>query len=363
MRTFLLALLLGTTAAAQTNAVKSIQPNILEAEGSRRRFGVAVTVQNVKLPQCRVDLCGGTLTIGGLAIDPINVFLFESGFNIFFSNDFPSGPADLELRLPALTLRVPNALTFVADADYETILLPATPGSPLPGANGSLWRVEMLLRNDSPYSFRIEVPMHPHTLVSPPPPDWFIVPPQTTANVHVHTEGAALRVRLPKIVAKDVVFQTRFFDDARLGTNFGTRVPTVREHEFRRGVTTLPDIPLGSAFRSTLRVFSPDGVRRAYRVRVLEHRVTETGPWVTPPVDPVPAPLLASYEVHSEYTDDPFKQGGPWSAPMASFPVPASPGHERVQIQIEPVDAPDAPYWAYVSVTNNATQQVTLLTP
>ncbi|HUR79715.1 MAG TPA: hypothetical protein VM733_03050 [Thermoanaerobaculia bacterium] len=363
MRTFLLTLLLSGTAAAQTPTVKYVQPNLVKAEGSLRRFGFAIYFQNAKLPQCRIDFCGGTLTVGGQAIAPDNVFLSESTVGAWFANDFPPGPADVVLRLPDRTITVPNAVTFVADADYETILLPHTPGNPLPGANGSRWRVEMLLRNDSPYSVMLEVPMFEYTLISPPPPDWFVVPPQTTANVHVYTDGGPLRVRLPKIAVKDLVVQTRFYDDARLGTNFGTRVPTVREHDFRRGTTTLPDVPTGSGFRSTVRVFGPDGVRRVFRVRVLTQPLLETGPWLTPPIDPVPASEIAAYEVQTEDTGDPVKQGGPWSVTLASLAIPAFPGHERVQIRIEPVDAPDAPYWAYVSVTNNETQQVTLLTP
>jgi hypothetical protein len=363
MRSLLLVFLLCGTAAAQTPAVKYVQPSLLEAEASRRTSGFVIVFENVQFPSCRLDQCGGTLTVGGQPILPPHATLFNSTLFVGLANDFPPGPADVELRMPALTIRVPNAVTFVADADYETLLLPHTPGDPLPGANGSLWRVEMLLRNDSPYAVRLAVPMFGHTLVSPPPPDAFVVPAQTTANVHVHTEGGPLRVRVPKIAVRDLVFQTRFYDEARLGTNFGTRVPTVREHEFRRGTTTLPDVPTGSAFRSTVRVFSPDGVRRAFRVRVLTHALMETGPWQSPPVDPAPLSEIATYEVQTEYTGDPFKQDGPWSVPMASLPLPMLPGHERVHVRIEAVDAPDAPYWAYVSVTSNETQQVTLLTP
>jgi hypothetical protein len=360
MRSLLLAFVLCGTAAAQTPL---IQPNIFVAEGAARTHGFTMVVPGASLGVCRIDACGGSLTLDGVAIDPINVFVAGSQVSVFFQNDFPAGPADLELRLPSRTIRVADAITFVANADYETILLPHTPGEALPGANGSNWRVEMLLRNDSPYSLRFDLPMHPRTLISPPPPDWFVVPPQTTANVNLFSLTGPARVRVPKIAAKDVVFETRFYDEARLGTNFGTRVPTVREHEFRHGVTTIPGVPLGTGFRSTVRVFSPDGERRVFRVRVLSHPVLQTGAWEVPPIQPVVGELLATYTARAEYTDAVFKEGGPWSAPMASIPVPDFPGHTRVQVQLDVVDAADAPYWAYVSVTNNETQQVTLLTP
>ena len=363
MRSLFLTLFLCGTVAAQTPL---IQPNILVAEGASRSHGFTMLVPGANLGVCRIDVCGGTLTIDGVTIDPINVFVIGSQVNVHLANDFPPGSADVELRMPNGTTRVPGGLTFVADEDYETILLPHTPGDPLPGANGSLWRVEMLLRNGSPYSVLFELPMHPRTLVSPPPPDWFVVPALTTANVNLFSLTGPARLRVPKIAAKDVVFETRFFDESRLGTNFGTRVPTVREHDFRYGVTTIPGVPVGNHFRSTVRVFSPDGERRSFEVRVLSHPVLETRPWDVPPLQPVTGELLATYTVRAEYADAVFKEGGPWSVPMASIPVPDFPGHTRVQVQINNVfiaDAPSTPYWAYVSVTNNETQQVTLLTP
>ena len=367
MRSFLLTFLLCSTAAAQTPTVELIQPNLLPAEGrARDRQGLIMLVANADLGNnCRIDICGGTLTIGGVAIDPINVFVSGAELRAFFSNDFPPGPADIELRMPGMTIQAPGGVTFVSDADYETILLPHTPGVSIPGANGSNWRVEMLLRNDSPYSLRFDLPMYPFTLISPPPPDWFLVPARTTASVSIWSDSGPARVRVPKIAAKDVIFETRFYDQARLGTNFGTRVPAVRQQELRRGSTTIPGVPVNTGFRSTVRVFSPDGASHDFRVSVLTHPVLATAPWSVPPLRPVLSKLLATYVVHAEATDfDVESKGrGPWSTPHASLALPDFPDNARVQVQIEVVDAADAPYWAYVSVTNNETQQVTLLTP
>jgi hypothetical protein len=42
--------------------------------------------------------------------------------------------------------------------------------------------------------------------------------------------------------------------------------------------------------------------------------------------------------------------------------MPELAGSERIRIEIEPLDG-RAEYWAYVSVTNNATQHVTIVSP
>lgn len=366
MRSLLLALLLCGTVAAQTPAVRYVQPDLIVAEGAKRTHGFVMPLANFTPRYCRIDICegGGTLLIAGVPIDPVNVWFVGSALSVYFGGDFPPGPSDIELRVPGITIRAPGTITFVSDADFETILLPHIPGDPLPGANGSMWRVEMFVRNDSPHSLKFDLPMFGYTLVSPPPPDWFIVPPQTTAEVATYSLNGPARMRLPAIAAASIVFATRLWDESRATENFGTRIPTVRERDFRRGAITIPGVPMGTVFRNTVRVFSPDGERHQFRVRVLTHATLPAAAWGPyPPHEPVIAEVLATYTVSAEANDPADKSGFPWSVPMASIPIPYFPGNTKVQVQIDVVDDERAAYWAYVSVTNNETQQVTLLTP
>jgi len=146
MRAPLAVLLFAGTVAAQTPSIRMIQPNLVPATGEK---GVTI-LTDASFGACRIDFCGITLRIGGIDIDPTSVFVVGAQMNAYFSEPFPPGPADVEIRTPTATMRAPGAITFVAADEYETVLLPHTPGSPLQGANGSDWRVELLLHNESP---------------------------------------------------------------------------------------------------------------------------------------------------------------------------------------------------------------------
>lgn len=309
----------------------------------------------------RAELFGISLRIGGIDVTPMNTFVSGTSIGTYFGETLPPGPADVEIRTPDATLRAPGAITFVAPANYETVLLPHSPGDQLiSGAHGSLWRIELLAHNDSPYSVRLDVPMYPYTLVSPPPPDFFILPPETTANVVLATNDGPLQLRLPTIALEKMTFVTRIYD-SRSGSDFGTAIPAVRERDFRRGKTTIPGVSSDDRFRATLRVFTPGFKPREFRVRVLTQSELQPQPWDRPPFEPVIAEVLGTYTLRT-LADEP-KQGE-WTVSMGTLPLPAFAGNARIQVQIEPADATSTdPYWAYVSITNNDTQHVTLLTP
>lgn len=345
-----------STAAFAAPAIQAIDPAVFATQGGNRYARVVLT--GIDLGICGTNCPGVSVLAGGEAVP-----FFGNGSKLLITvpDDMPPGVANLEVHTAQGNAAVEDAMLFVAPSEFETILLPhAGGGEDVPGANGSVWRAESFIRNDSAWSLRFDLPLFPQTLISPSFVEFLTVAPHATVNLELANAHAPVRVMVPKALASQVTFETRLYDASRDDQTFGTRVPTVRETDFRHGVTTIPGVPMGSRFRANVRVFSVDGQRHAYHVRVL----TQPDVFV-PPFEgyttPLPVETLAELPVTTEL--DPLWEGSVWDVAFATLALPVVPASTpKLQVQIEPLDG-DAPFWAYVSVTNNDTQQVTLLTP
>jgi hypothetical protein len=276
-----------------------------------------------------------------------------------------AGAADLELRTPVGNAFAADALLFVDGDDYETVLLPLTGTTQraIAGAFGSQWKTATSLRNDSQYSFRIAVPYEDPGLLGPSPGPFqhVIVPAQSTSRLDLALTGP-LVVRVPRPIADQVAFQTRAFDDSRGELNFGTRVPSVRRAEFHRSRITIADVSTAPPFRASLRIYSPDQKPRAFHVTLSTQPNIVALPSGQSPAPP-PSSVITQFTAE---TAVPFhlaiyEVSKPYAVPFADILLPTL--GERFQVSVEPVDDGDAPFYAFVSVTNNSTQHVTLLTP
>jgi len=158
--------------------------------------------------------------------------------------------------------------------------------------------------------------------------------------------------------ADQLVFGARVRDLARSTQSWGTWLPVVPESAAVRGSLALLDISLAAGFRQTLRVYSFDTApNRTVHVRVY-------GAVPLNPADPTsyrdPNPLLGEVMLPLRYA--PRFGGSPLYAEVGNLGTVANlSGYDRLWLTVEPQG--DFAVWAMVSVTNNTTQEVTMIVP
>jgi hypothetical protein len=248
------------------------------------------------------------------------------------------------------TAELPN-FNFVTYLEpMQRLLLPIViEGEPLPGALGSRWITEIAGRNDS--DELVSVTQTPAGCV-PNCSRGYGSPHRSFRPTFVYDQpqgaGAFLYVD-DKPAAALVSFNLRIRDVSREAEGWGTELPVVRESELFSSVRPLQllDVPVDPRYRGMLRLYDADGPSdMALLVEVLSNDRNE---------------LLASHVVRFP--------GGP------QFDPPAVPGY--VQLDLASLVAPASGrvrlristsehwrrFWGFVSVTSNATQQVTAITP
>jgi hypothetical protein len=126
----------------------------------------------------------------------------------------------------------------------------------------------------------------------------------------------------------------------------------IHESQVRDRIDLL-DIPVDPAYRQTLRVYSFDlALGRSVRVRVYQARDFAAA------LTPEPDTLLGEMTLPLRYESD----VKPLYAELAELPsIGTAADRSRVWAAVEPVGSFGV--WAMVSVTNNVTQQVTMILP
>jgi len=258
-------------------------------------------------------------------------------------------------------LVLPNAFRFSDTAqsspsNYAMHLLPLA--RDLDGANGSRWVTEWTMHNPTEIMLPVIGTTCPPNVSPCITPD--IIAPQQTKTMYPiarTTPGEGLFFYLPRSVAGAIGTELRVRDVSRSAEGWGTEFPVVTAGEFKTSITLL-DVPTDPRFRSTLRIYAPfespmDAVVRVYphsgSTPIEERAVTLTGIAIAAPVE---FPLQPAYAQLDPITE----------AVRAS-------GQARVRIRVDAVMPPlnnppyTPPLWAFVSLTNNVTQQVTAITP
>lgn len=354
-----IALCVSAAVSAQvTPTIISINPGVLPLEGGT----ISVRTAGWASSECG-NICNFDVFIGGEKLPRSAIHFFGLTLTVNVPAQTRSGVARFELHHPfGPPAIVENAILFVDDDDYETVLLPliGNTRTPIAGAFGSQWKTATWVSNQSAHSFRIAVPFDDPGLIgpSPGPAQHVIVPAQSASRLEVSLTGPVV-VRVPRALANDVAFQTRAYDDSRGELNFGTRVPSVRPSEFHRSRITIVDVPTAPPFRASLRIYSPDQQPRAFHVTLS----TQPDNVATPSGEPAPraSTVLTQFTAATAVPPDLARFNTPYAVPFADILLPTL--TERFQVSVEPVDDGDSPFYAFVSVTNNSTQHVTLLTP
>lgn len=153
--------------------------------------------------------------------------------------------------------------------------------------------------------------------------------------------------------ADDVAFTLRSRDTSRQYETWGTVVSVVREADLYARRFSLVDIPADPQFRALLRIYDVNpATPPSVRVRIFRFNAARRA--ATAPDDLV-AEFTPAFGVPADRTF-PSSASVPVQVNVAVLPT------ERLRVEIEPLDGARE-YWAFVSVTHNSTQHVTVITP
>lgn len=227
---------------------------------------------------------------------------------------------------------------------FETVLIPLIFNGA--GAYGSLWRTDVRAHNGS------DVDVTPATsrtvrycpeggpLLDPPSPCHGRIVGLTTMLLDTPDRPRGALLHLPRSSSNDLRFSAFVRDVSRADISFGTELPVVRERDFRTGVLRFPYVPFGDPrYRISLRVYVKD----------TDSAMVSFAPMlpggVLLPIDAVRAQRQASDELAFATVD--FS-----SAAFLELPT-------GLQVLADG----GLPMWAFLTVTNNQTQQVTIISP
>ena len=242
--------------------------------------------------------------------------------------------------------------TSLQAQDYEPFLVPVFSPVPTPGGYGSQWATDFYIHNTGD-TFAIAENYGGGCSLEPCPPG--DIPPKTTVRVRF-MRGFFVDDAIPGVVLKvrradaDLLhFQLRVRDIARSAFGWGTWMPVVRESTAPGGTVHLLSVPLEPGYRQLLRVYSFGNLGRI-RVRIFGTAADADGGAA------VPDPLLSEFSldlIQNAVSDPGYAQF------MAFDELPG--GFSLIRLELIPEG--DFKSWGMVSITNNATQEVTGIYP
>ncbi len=250
-------------------------------------------------------------------------------------------------------------LSVNAAPPYVRVLLPLYLSQPTPGAYGSVWQSQFTIHNTSPsrqYTIAT-VCLNLDGCAGDVTTDEDINPNQTKTGlpprypVPTNPVGGVLLwlvvTGAPYDNGDDLAFQLRVADISRSETTAGTEVPVVRENEFRTSTIHLLNVPTDPRFRLALRLFEMNFASANFEVRIFDQATNA---------------LISTRQLTTTTPIPPAFRATPGFAEIDDLLAGASTQPDQLRIEIEPLTT-GAASWAYVSITNNESQQITLVTP
>lgn len=226
-------------------------------------------------------------------------------------------------------------LAVVAQAqEVERVLAPIVVARA--GAFGSYWTYELFVHNGND---------HPVHIGGLPTTDDFVGPKESTRlfmSPREGTPGQFLSIRASDL--EKMAWQLHVRDISRNARAWGTGIPVVPVREFRTAFTLL-NVPLTEDHRETLRVYT-DG--QATTIRITIGRLEDSG-------------VAQDLVVDDFFVPSTSASGIPGYFELANFKTRYTElrGVERIRISLSAM----SPIWAFASVANNETQEVTLFSP
>jgi len=235
-------------------------------------------------------------------------------------------------------------------APYQRLLIPIVPSDNLPGAFGSMWRGELTLFNAS------DDPVNVYLQVCPPIVNECIPRAELAAHRSIKpgvfptaaSQGAFLDIATADLAKVTIKFRVR--DLSRQSQTWGTEIPLGPIAEFRH-LVRLIEVPSDSRFRVRLRVYSAAGAATYVHLRAYK----------TDAISPISESEVALDGIRGQPPG--YPSSSPAYAELEPIPPALPDADGTLRLEIEQRIAGEPPIWAFVSVTNNETQHVTLITP
>jgi hypothetical protein len=229
---------------------------------------------------------------------------------------------------------------------FEAILLPVKLNSPLSGAFGTAWATNFVAYNSSDREVIYFGGSCPLGIICPGERKW----PARSFENPVHYSGNPGYVLFVEREHRNkLAFHLRVFDTARIDVSNGAELPVVWEQDFLFESTQLLDVPINERFRAMLRIYALASLQSRestlFTVRLFSDGGTLLAQGVFLVTEQL-GPLL----VFPGYVQVDLGAAFRLTDTLVS----------RVEITS---DHPERPFWAFVSVTDNVTQQVTTRTP
>lgn len=332
MKRILLILLFASSAFADPT-VTSIEPSSAPSSG-----GVFIHIYGTDLMgfalACPSIECSNYVkfgdTLGGIAVN-------TSEEIVVLAPAHAAGTVDLTVNIAGKAkITLPSAFVYepLDTTTFERVLLPVvlSATTATAGAFGSLWKGEATFHNASTDAVSIVVPCHPVVLDPCTPP---VISAGSTETMQPFGAPGAF-VSIPRQHIDEIDITLRVQDVSRQSQTWGTSIPVVRATQFKPAIRLI-GVPTDSRFRLTLRIYGY-GQPEMVNLRIF---------------DPASAVPLVDVSVNLTGHDPAYLQLDPLTfAQVAAVPV----------VRIE-VSSPFDPIWAFVSVTNNETQHVTVIAP
>lgn len=247
----------------------------------------------------------------------------------------PHAPGAVNVRVG--TLEVVNAVQYIDPAAapdpslFERVLIPVIFNGE--GAFGSRWETNVVMRNYSQY------PVQSIPNASRPLPEiGGGAPISVSASFGNRPAGVVLFV--PR--GSDVSFTSHVRDVSRDASQWGTEMPVVRERDTRETIV-FANVPFDPRYRLQLRIYGIDGVSSPL--------IVSAGP-----------PAFRQVELRGPCTETPCNSSEPAYASLDLGQIfPGLTSRNTIILQ-QQLDQPRR-LWAFITVTNNDTQHVTVISP
>ena len=349
-------------AAAQslpTPVIRTINPNSGPTSGGTV---VSVTGQNFAPPPgfaCILP-CPPQVSFDGIRVDA----QYESDTVLVARTPaHAAGVVDVAVHTPdgrTGTARSGFVYTSSQESAYERLLLPIYLDGTVSGANGSRWRTDFWLRNNSDRGLTLAPWPCPDGGACPAvfPLTHTVVPGETIHNLPPFFSVPDANPSRLLFASRNAVDQAstnlRIYDESRGQIDAGAEVPVVREDDFLTTTAQLHSVPLRGDFRLMLRVYDVAQTTARVRVRVFEEFAG------TSSAQPITEfELTATTNQTGEFRSEAAYADHATLTNLLLSPV-IRPAFLRVQV--EPL-TPGSRFWTFISVTSNDTQRVTLITP